>query len=240
MPGGTVMGHEFCGEVVAVGAGAEPRWRRAPGPRCCPVFSCGACAWCRTGEVAHCDDGPADRPRRQPRRLRRVRGREPALSLRGAGGSPGDVRARWSSRSRSACTPPGSPRSRPGDDVLVIGAGPVGLTTARWAEGAGRGARRRRPIRWRPAVRSSDGFGATDVRRPDDRGARAAGYDVVIDCVGKPGLLDRCIDAVGDEGEDRGRRRVHRARPVPPDAGPAQGADDRASPSTTGPRSSRR
>ena len=44
MPGGTVMGHEFCGEVVAVGAGADPRWKEGARAAVLPVFSCGTCA----------------------------------------------------------------------------------------------------------------------------------------------------------------------------------------------------
>src|SRR5690349_24830214 len=44
MPGGTVMGHEFCGEVVAVGAGADPRWQEGTRAAVLPVFSCGTCA----------------------------------------------------------------------------------------------------------------------------------------------------------------------------------------------------
>ncbi len=59
MPHGTVMGHEFCGQVVAVGEptdGPAPShpWREGMAAAVLPVFSCGTCAWCRVGEVAHC------------------------------------------------------------------------------------------------------------------------------------------------------------------------------------------
>ena len=54
MPSGTVMGHELCGEVVAVGTGTAAEWREGVRAAVLPVFSCGRCAWCRAGDVAHC------------------------------------------------------------------------------------------------------------------------------------------------------------------------------------------
>ena len=45
----------------------------------------------------------------------------------------------------------------------------------------------------------SEGFGATAVVDPTTE-ELGRGYDVVIDCVGKPGLLDRCVDAVATKG----------------------------------------
>lgn len=54
MPPGTVMGHELCGEVVAVGEGATDAWAEGMRAAVLPVQSCGSCAWCRSGNVAHC------------------------------------------------------------------------------------------------------------------------------------------------------------------------------------------
>lgn len=48
-----LMGHEFCGEVVALGAGVESRWQ---GLRCVSnsVVSCGQCVRCRRGDTHLC------------------------------------------------------------------------------------------------------------------------------------------------------------------------------------------
>lgn len=48
-----ILGHELCGEVVAVGAGVEDL---APGVLVAvdPLESCGQCLWCRAGQYPHC------------------------------------------------------------------------------------------------------------------------------------------------------------------------------------------
>jgi len=50
-----VLGHELCGEVVAVGEGVDDL------PLGClvsvdPLESCGACVWCQVGQYPHCPD----------------------------------------------------------------------------------------------------------------------------------------------------------------------------------------
>ena len=126
------MGHEFCGEVVAVGKGVGAPWREGVRAAVLPVMSCGDCPWCRVGEVAHCE----------------------VARLIGLGGSPGGF-AEFATVSAdlSFALPEGLPEIygalvepfavglhtarvagiTSGDSVLVIGAGPVGLTTTRWA-----------------------------------------------------------------------------------------------------------
>jgi len=47
------MGHEFCGEVVGVGAGLTG-WRAGDRAAVLPVLACGRCDWCASGQVAHC------------------------------------------------------------------------------------------------------------------------------------------------------------------------------------------
>src|SRR5579871_3701276 len=48
-----VLGHEFCGEVVEVGAGADDL---KPGDLIAvePIQTCGVCHWCRFGQYNHC------------------------------------------------------------------------------------------------------------------------------------------------------------------------------------------
>jgi (R,R)-butanediol dehydrogenase/meso-butanediol dehydrogenase/diacetyl reductase len=87
----------------------------------------------------------------------------------------------------------------PGDSVLVIGAGTVGLTSMAWARL--RGADRVTVVDPNEARRT----GARDLRRDrrtlaDAAAAEPGAYDVAIECVGKPGLLDACIAATRAKG----------------------------------------
>ena len=53
MPGGIVMGHEFCGEVVAVGGDVADRWREGDLVAAMPLNACGRCRWCLADDPAH-------------------------------------------------------------------------------------------------------------------------------------------------------------------------------------------
>ena len=192
MPAGTVMGHELGGEVVAVGADAGDGWRKGMRAAALPVHACGACDRCRAGNVAHCEHA----------------------QLIGLGGAPGGFAelARVSA-SHAFRLPDALPASyaplvepfavglhtarlaaiEPGDDVLVIGAGPVGLTTACWARELGAGT----VTVSDPVARRRDAaprFGATAVVDPG-RDGLGGPYDVVFECVGTPNLLDAAAAA---------------------------------------------
>jgi (R,R)-butanediol dehydrogenase / meso-butanediol dehydrogenase / diacetyl reductase len=197
MPGGTVMGHEFSGDVVGVGPQVSGDWREGMRAAVLPVFSCGDCVWCVAGEVAHCE----------------------SASLVGLGGSPGGfAEFALASAKLSFAVPESIPQAHgalvepfsvglhtariakiaPGDSVLVIGAGPVGLTTTRWAKEMGaKDLVVADPVAARREL--SGRFGATAAIDPvqEDLGRN---YDVVIDCVGKPGLLNACVAAVAIKG----------------------------------------
>ena len=83
---------------------------------------------------------------------------------------------------------------RTGDEVLVVGAGGVGLTTIAWlsAKGAGRiTAADPDPPRRKVAT----AMGATDVVGSATECAAGA-YDAAIECVGRPELLQACQAAV--------------------------------------------
>ncbi len=54
LPDGTVLGHELCGEVVAIGAGAPGDWREGELVTAIPSIGCGACASCLGGDPVHC------------------------------------------------------------------------------------------------------------------------------------------------------------------------------------------
>ncbi len=196
MPCGTVMGHELGGEVVAVGKDASP-WREGAHVAVLPVISCGSCEYCLAGNVAHCpsvrfigmgpDSGgfaefaavPAKHAFELPKHLPPDLGAlvEPfAVGLHGI--TAGNV--------------------GPGSKVLVIGAGGVGLTAVAWARALG--AERisvADPLASR--LEFARTVGATDVMASAAE-ATPNGYDTVIECVGRPELLDPCIAATRARG----------------------------------------
>jgi (R,R)-butanediol dehydrogenase / meso-butanediol dehydrogenase / diacetyl reductase len=85
-----------------------------------------------------------------------------------------------------------------GEDVLVVGAGTVGLTTIAWVRALGAGRITAvDPVEARLAGALS--FGATDLLASVAQ-AQPGGYGVVAECAGKPGLLDGCIAAARPRG----------------------------------------
>lgn len=192
MPAGIVMGHELGGEVVAVGSEAGD-WPDGANVAVLPVFSCGDCTFCAAGMVAHCgqtrylgmgpDRGgfaelivvPARNAFALPDGLNS--GYAPlvepfAVGLHGV--HTADIRA--------------------GDEVLVVGAGGVGLTTIAWL--SAKGAARITAADPDPERRKVAGaMGATDMVSSVAECSPGA-YDAAIECVGRSELLHACQAAV--------------------------------------------
>jgi (R,R)-butanediol dehydrogenase/meso-butanediol dehydrogenase/diacetyl reductase len=198
LPAGAIMGHEFAGEVVEVGA--EARADFEVGDRVCPLpyISCGRCAACLTGNGGHCPDiqaiGLGQLPGAYAERIR-VGARQTlhlpdAVSMReGALVEPLSVGLHAVAQVKL----------EPGAGVLVLGAGPIGLSTALWARFFGA---RTVAVSEKVAARLelAEKFGAThliDASRQDVAAAfeEAAGRqpDVIFECVGVPGMLQQCI-----------------------------------------------
>jgi (R,R)-butanediol dehydrogenase / meso-butanediol dehydrogenase / diacetyl reductase len=193
-PSGIVMGHELGGEVVAVGSQANG-WREGTNVAVLPVISCGLCHYCQDGAVSHCASsnyigmGPAGGFAEYA-----------AVPARHAFALPTALPSVYSAlvepfavglRVRSA-------EIAFGEDVLIVGAGGVGLTTLVWVLQSG-GAR--------VAVADPDpqrrdtatAMGATDVLASvydADPGA----YGAVMECVGRPELLQACQPALRPRG----------------------------------------
>jgi len=196
MPAGMVMGHELGGEIVAVGSGAHG-WREGTKVAVLPVFSCGSCQYCETGAVSHCAQtryvgiGPD-------------RGGFAELAVvpaRHAFALPDGMTDNY-----AALVEPfavglhgiHSAQVSPGEDVLVVGAGGVGLTTIAWARALGAG----RVTAVDPAAQRRDSalaMGATDTVAAVAEGD-ANGYDAVVECVGHQELLQACQPAVRPRG----------------------------------------
>jgi (R,R)-butanediol dehydrogenase/meso-butanediol dehydrogenase/diacetyl reductase len=194
-PPGMVMGHELGGEVVAVGSAVDG-WKRGMNAAVLPVISCGTCSYCMAGALSHCDQvkyigmGPAGgfaelavAPARQvfavPDDLPRTFAAlvEPfAVGLHGVH----------------------SAEISPGDAVLIVGAGGVGLTTLVWA--LEKGAARLTVADPDPNRRETAlAMGATDVLRAVSE-AQTSSYDAAIECVGRPELLQACQPALRPQG----------------------------------------
>lgn len=193
---GLVMGHEFAGEIVAVGADAGS-WREGQRVSALPIIGCGACPACVAGEPAHCVQA----------------------DLVGVGGSSGGYAelVRVSARETFALPEGFDPmmgalteplavglhavaraQLTPGARVLVVGGGPVGLAVTVWARQLGAGelvVSDPSPER-REAAGS---FGATRVVDPTSEEV-GSGYDVVFECVGIPGMVDVAVGAAALHG----------------------------------------
>ncbi len=197
-PVGTIPGHEFAGEIVALGA-AVNKCKLGDLVAAQPLTGCGECSACLAGEPKHC-----------PRMLgigsafaeyTRAGWRECVKMPIGLSLADGALIEPLAVGLHGVVTA----ELRPGARVLVIGAGPIGLAAAFWARRAG-------AARVAVAARSPGqedrayALGATHfVTAADDLPAAAAAAlggapDVVFECVGQPGLINRAMNAVARKG----------------------------------------
>jgi len=195
---GDVLGHEFAGEVVALGKGTGGL-KTGDLVSVVPLKSCGHCEHCRKGEVQWCAEfglqggGYAEFALTRPNQCVKL----PAdLSLAdGAIIEPLAVALHGVNLSGL----------QKGDKVLVLGAGPIGLATAFWA---------RRMSAAKVAIQDIAEFqrsralemGANvfvvDPEDPVGSAERALGgkADIVFECVGVPGLIAQGVEQVRPRG----------------------------------------
>jgi (R,R)-butanediol dehydrogenase/meso-butanediol dehydrogenase/diacetyl reductase len=200
VPAGTVMGHEFAGEVAEVGkdAGGSNGWKIGDAVCALPGIGCGRCAACLTGDLMGCSV-------LRPTGIGEVGGGYAEYVLVGKNETlalPENLSA-----ADGALVEPLAvglhavehARIPTGEDVLVIGAGPVGLAVALWARHFGaREVVVSDPVAGRRELAGRMGATAAIDPRNEDVGeafARLAGHAprVIFECVGVPGLLQQCI-----------------------------------------------
>ena len=195
---GTVLGHEFQGEVIAVGSAVE-RWR--PGDRVVAPFStsCGQCAACARGLTSRCERGQlfgwvqgghglhggqaelVRVPLADGSLVRIPDGTDPALLFAGDILSTGMFLAELGEVS-------------PGSTVAVIGCGPVGLMAILAARA--RGAAQVFALDVLPErLALATEFGATAVHAAD-RSAWPKGVDAALEAVGSPESTRLAYDVV--------------------------------------------
>jgi L-iditol 2-dehydrogenase len=181
-----VMGHEAVGTVSAAGDGVDPD---LAGTRVVlkPIIGCGRCEACAAGRVNLCRDG-----RLVGRDLPGAFGERfavPAAAVAPISSGVGDEAATLVEPLANAVHVT-SRSVREGDDVLVVGAGPIGALMARMARERGAGrvfATDRIPARLE-LIRAQ---GATPLGAP-------AAEEALADATGGRGV-DVAIDAVGLE-----------------------------------------
>jgi threonine dehydrogenase-like Zn-dependent dehydrogenase len=189
-----ILGHEFVGHVVAngTGAGSDLAGTRVvvdPDPKC------GDCDPCRTGRPANCERIVALGVHRAGALARYVAVPQSAVYQIGASVPPEQAAL----VEPLACVLNGTNRAglRPGEDVVVFGAGAIGCLFVAVFRAAGAG----RILVVEPSASRAEvarAIGADLVVTPDDWASRRqelipAGAEVVVDAVGS--LLPEAIEA---------------------------------------------
>ena len=195
---GDILGHEFAGEVVALGKDAAGH-KVGDLVSVIPLKSCGQCDPCRKGTVQWCEQ----------------------FGLQGGG------YAQYAVARTNQCVPLPSDLTladgaiiepmavalhginlsgmEAGDSVLVLGAGPIGLAVAFWAKRFGASRVAVQDIASFQEARALE-MGAdifvVDPENPVDSAKHGLGgeADVVFECVGIPGLIDQAVRQVRPDG----------------------------------------
>ena len=195
---GDVLGHEFAGEVVDLGREVEGL-KTGDLVSVIPLMSCGECAHCRKGEVQWCAQfglqggGYAEYAVTRPNQCVRL-GTDVSLAD-GAIIEPLAVALHGVNLSGL----------KPGDKVLVLGAGPIGLAVAFWAKRFGAAEVAVQDIaefqRQRALDMGADAF-VVDPQDPVGSAERGLGgkADIVFECVGIPGLIAQAVEQVRPRG----------------------------------------
>jgi (R,R)-butanediol dehydrogenase/meso-butanediol dehydrogenase/diacetyl reductase len=195
---GDVLGHEFAGEVIALGKGTEGV-RLGDLVSVIPLRSCGHCAACEAGELAWCDHfglqggGYAEYAITRPNQC--VKLPRSASLEDGAIIEPLAVALHGVNMSGL----------KAGDKVLILGAGAIGLSVAFWARRRGATSVVIQDIAMHQQERAlamgATGF-AVDPADPVGGAVRALDgkADIVFECVGIPGLIAQAVDQVRNRG----------------------------------------
>jgi alcohol dehydrogenase len=205
---GTVLGHEFAGEVVEIGSGVQTL---RPGQRVvnASMISDGSCAACRAGRVTQCEGRSlfgysGVYPRLDGGQAELVRVPQADRALRPLPDEVTDEAAVFLAdilpTGHAAVVRGGVAE---GDTVVVVGCGPVGLMAVLCAQGsAGRllavdGVPERRALAEKLGAESLEPERAADAVAEATEGL---GADVVIEAAGSPGGLDASLKLTRGRG----------------------------------------
>jgi (R,R)-butanediol dehydrogenase/meso-butanediol dehydrogenase/diacetyl reductase len=197
---GAILGHEFVGEVAALGESADGL-RIGDRVAAMPVAGCGQCVSCQAGEPFWCGKGPRSAVGGFAEYVV-VSARETVALPDSLSDDVGAIVEPLATALHGVQLA----QLHPGSRIAIQGAGPIGLSAAFWARrlGAGRVAvidtSRRRE--WFVAALGGDAF---VVANGDDLQAQVTEAlggvpDVVIEAAGYPGSLAQAIDLVTARG----------------------------------------
>ncbi|TCK21431.1 alcohol dehydrogenase catalytic domain-containing protein [Pseudonocardia endophytica] len=210
VPRGTVLGHEFVGEIVQVGSAVSGH---AGGDLVvgADFTACGSCWWCRRGDHWECADrqffgtGTSFGPALQGAQAELVRVPFADTVLRAvpdgvsldAAVFLGDTLATGYAAVQRA-------ELRPGDTVVVIGGGPVGQLTSLAAQACSAGVVVLvEPVTARRELAATEGAvvaGPDDARRVVDDLTDGRGADAVVDAIGGPRGLETAFSLIRRRG----------------------------------------
>lgn len=206
VPAGTILGHEFAGEIVEVGRDVGGDWKVGDRVTALPVQACNACDACDYGLPGLCSSGLFTGTTLQTpgAYAQYVRARSSMLQRLPAGVSFTDgAMVEPLAVSHHAVQLAGDLKDA---SILVIGAGPIGVGAALFARLGGA----RHVVVSEPSAgrrQQALDVGATHVIDPkagsvDEAFGKIAGRrpQVVLECVGNRGLLQHAIDLAGLRG----------------------------------------
>jgi (R,R)-butanediol dehydrogenase/meso-butanediol dehydrogenase/diacetyl reductase len=201
-PSGQVLGHEMAGQVVAVGTEAADRWREGDRVAVFPIVGCGTCAACLSGRIVRC-------PQAQMVGFMRPGGFAEYLAV---GAHETVALPDGLSDAEGALVEPLAvglfalrrTEVQPGEPLLIVGGGPVGLAVAVWARHLGVGeVVVSEPAAARRTTAEQFGVSTIDPTAEDLGGAFRAltgrAPSAIVECVGRPGVLDSIMGAAGDD-----------------------------------------
>jgi len=207
---GTVMGHEFAGEVVEVGTGVA---RLRPGDRVVSPFttSCGTCFYCRAGLTARCERGQLFGWVEEGKGLQGSQAelvRVPladATLVRIPEGTPAETALFAGDNLATGWFGAESAGAGPGCVVAVVGCGPVGLMAVMAARELG--AERIFAVDALPErLALAEHWGATAIEGSGDPAGRVRevtdgrGADAVVEAVGSQQSTRLAFDLVRPGG----------------------------------------
>jgi (R,R)-butanediol dehydrogenase/meso-butanediol dehydrogenase/diacetyl reductase len=194
---GTILGHEFAGEVIERGTAVE-RLKLGDRVTISPLRSCGHCESCLAGRPAWCaamkleGGGYAEYALATERQCRLL---PKSISLEdGALIEPMAVSLHGVNLARLG----------PGARVVVLGAGPIGLAVTFWARRQGAGKIVVRDIMEHPRALAHKLGASAFIPASEDIHAvtEALGgpADIVFECVGVPGVIAQALEYVRPRG----------------------------------------
>lgn len=196
---GVVMGHEYSGEVVEVGAGVEG-WAVGERLIAVPGAPCGQCAACQQGRMVECEDFVLQGfDLRMSGAYAEYSTCVAALAIK-IPQSLSDTDAATIEPLAVGLNAWKTGAAAPGSSVLILGAGIIGLAVAKWAKffgAANVGVSEMVPARIERARKAGADvvINAADCADPVAEYERQIGQrpSVIFECIGRP-MIDKMIE----------------------------------------------